>query len=102
MDKFVCGYCGKEYDNVEDRMECEKKCRAEILKKEEKEKEAKRNEEMDNDYSNISKLVKERDRLDNQISKAVRSYNKKYDNFGLSINRFFPFAITPFATYLDF
>lgn len=33
MNKYICGYCGKAYDKIEDRMNCESRCARENAKK---------------------------------------------------------------------
>jgi len=75
---FVCGYCGKEYKTVEDRMECENSCRAKKIEEEKKAKSAEQNEEMQKDYDALLSLIKERDGLNNEIERRSREFEKKY------------------------
>jgi len=75
---FVCGYCGKEYKTVEDRMECEKICRAKKIEEEKKCKSAAQNEEMRKDYDALVDLIKDRDRTNTEIEKRSREFAKKY------------------------
>lgn len=55
---YKCGICGKVYDNIEDRMNCEKKCihdlkvKNEKIKQEQKEKERKSMEDSINGLAN--------------------------------------------------
>lgn len=57
--KVVCEYCGKEYSNYQDAVECEKKCGQE---KEEKEK----------------LLSQKKERLD-LLKKEIENFNKDYN-----------------------
>jgi hypothetical protein len=76
---YICGYCGKAYPTVGERMECEKKCYEKKIQEEENLKASKREEEMKKDYASITDLVKERDALDEKIKLLVRDFDKKYN-----------------------
>ena len=78
---YICGYCGKAYPTVGERMECEKKCYEKKIQEEENLKASKREEEMKKDSDNIMALVKERDGLAAKISDMVKEYDKKYGVF---------------------
>ena len=89
--EFTCGYCGKVYSTIGERMECEKGCHEEKIREEEKLKAAKRDEEISKDYSSLMALVKERDELDQKISDSVKKYNQKYYGTEISsLNQLFP------------
>ena len=76
---YICGYCGKAYPTVGERMECEKKCYEKKIQEEENLKASKREEEMKKDYASITALVKERDALDEKVKLAVKDFDKKYN-----------------------
>lgn len=57
--KIICDYCGKEYSNYQEALECEKKCKEKFEEKERWESEKK-------------------ERL-NSIIKEIESFNKEYD-----------------------
>lgn len=78
---YICGYCGKHYPTIGERMECERKCHAKKIQDEEKLKASKRDEEMKKDSDNIMSLVKERNNIEAKISDLVKEYDKKYDTF---------------------
>lgn len=80
MEKFICGFCGKEYTTVEERMECERKCRAKQLQEAEKKASEERNAKMETDYNKLSTLIKKRDEMNDAINKARDEYSKKYYN----------------------
>ena len=76
---YICGYCGKAYPTIGERMECERKCHEKKVQEEENLKASKRDEEMKKDYASITDLVKERDALDEKIKLLVRDFDKKYN-----------------------
>lgn len=76
---YICGYCGKAYHTIRERMECEKACHDKKIQEEENLKASKRDEEMKKDYASITELVKERDTLDEKIKLLVRDFDKKYN-----------------------
>ena len=78
MGKFICGYCGKEYATVEERMECERACRAKQLQEEEKKASEERNAKMEADYKDLTELIKKRDEMNDMIRKSRDEYSKKY------------------------
>ena len=77
--EFKCGYCGKVYSTIGERMACEQACHDKKVQEDEKLKASKRNEEMKTDYASITALVKERDALDEKIKLLVRDFDKKYN-----------------------
>ena len=94
--EFKCGYCGKVYSTIGERMACEQACHDKKVQEEEKLKASKRDEEMKKDYASITELVKERDRLNTKISEMVKEYDKKYDVFEYSE---FPYLFRPLDTF---
>ena len=76
---YICGYCGKPYATIAERMECERKCNEKKVQEEETLKVSKRDEEMKKDYVSITALVKERDTLDEQIRDSIQAFDKKYN-----------------------
>lgn len=78
---YICGYCGKAYPTIGERMECEKKCHEKKTQEEEKLKASKREEEMKGDSDKIFALAKQRDDLDAKISELVKAYDSKYGVF---------------------
>ena len=79
--EFTCGYCGKSYGTIGERMECERKCHEKKVKEEESLKASKREEEMKADSDKIFALAKQRDDLDAKISELVKAYDSKYGVF---------------------
>jgi len=93
--KFTCGYCGKTWDTVQERMKCEADCYEKKRKEEARDKEIKKAEDRKNDSEAISSLVEQRNKLDEQIKDAIGKYNKKY-------NRPFECNFTPLMRDLFF
>ena len=93
---YICGYCGKAYPTIGERMECERKCHEKKVQEEENLKASKRDEEMKKDYASITDLVKERDALDEKIKLLVRDFDKKYNVFEYSE---FPYLFRPLDTF---
>ena len=76
--EYICGYCGKAYSTVGERMVCERVCHKNKVQEEEKLKISKREEEMKKDLNEISILTKERNRIEARISDLAKVYDKKY------------------------
>lgn len=53
MKNYVCGICGKEYDNLTSYMACVSKCGEEVLLREREEKQKKRAEELNADINGV-------------------------------------------------
>lgn len=75
-NKYTCGICGKEFDNVIDRMNHERNCYQNKKDKEEKEKNEKLKEEENNRIQEISNA---REHYFDLVSK----FNEDYGNKGL-------------------
>jgi len=94
--EFTCGYCGKPYPTIGERMECERKCHEKKAQEEEKLKSSKREEDMKSDSDKIFALAKQRDDLDAKISELVKAYDRKYGVF--TNESFYPF-FKPFERF---
>lgn len=84
MKNYVCGICGKEYDNFVPYMACVSKCGEELLQKQKEEDEIKRREEV-NAYLN---RIKEAEKYLKDVKEEFKKkYPVEYDlNFGSSCN----------------
>lgn len=67
MSKFVCSYCGKEYDDAIDRARCEIKC-GDIQRK------ARAEEEKRVDAQEIDNML-------NAVISKISSFEKKYGKY---------------------
>ena len=87
--EYTCAYCGKAYQTIEERTQCEERCHnAEILKSKKKEADQ-RKEDMQKDYDELKKLEEERDRLEKQVREKRVDFCEKYDT--LEDNGFYTF-----------
>ena len=93
---YICGYCGKPYHTIGERMECERKCNEKKAHAEEKLKVSKRDEEMKRDLDEITTLSNERDKMNTKIAEMVKEYDKKYNVFEYSE---FPYLFRPLDTF---
>lgn len=79
---YECAVCGKSYEHIEDRIECETKCVAERKKIEE---EKKRNEHEAKRKEMASEIYADLDSLNVKLAK----YFKAYDT--LTLNKSYPY-----------
>ena len=93
---YICGYCGKAYSTIGERMECEKKCHDKKIQEEENLKKSKRDDEMKKDLEEITALSNERDKMNTKIAEMVKEYDKKYNVFEYSE---FPYLFRPLDTF---
>lgn len=68
---FECGFCGTEYSNLEDRMECEKECNENKRLQIEEEKH-------NRNVKIVRKLTDEINALDSQINSLCKTRDEKY------------------------
>lgn len=72
MNKYTCGFCGKEYDNYNDYAKCVATCWEKKQEQDKKERE--------------DKLAKQKQERINRISKLEKMYNAEinsfYDDYG--------------------
>lgn len=76
--KYKCAYCGKEYDNIENRMTCEKQCNKKHLRDKELERKKKLKEEQRARYEEITELYKKVGKACDVYNKAIEQYDKDY------------------------
>lgn len=77
-EEFVCGYCGKKYDTLHERTECEQKCYEKKLATEAKEREEARKVERAQDSMMIEEKIDQCNELIKQIETGINEYYKKY------------------------
>lgn len=86
--KYICSYCGKTSENIDDIKACEAK--HEELKKKKEEAKAKRDalyEEYKEDVKKVNDLVKEiNDKYSAYDFPTVGTYTTKYSTNGSSVN----------------
>ena len=71
---YTCAVCGKQYDNIKDRMNCERKCIEELTKK---------NEEAEKAKTKAEKAAKEQEINDifNRYYDLLNDYINKYKEY---------------------
>lgn len=82
QNKYICAVCGESYKTIEERMNCESKCLAELRKAEE---EKKRNEQKFKQKEKEKAIYKALDDANNMIAE----YIKEYDTF--TLNKSYPY-----------
>ena len=75
---YKCGYCGRAYRRLEDRIACEQACQQALRREELAKQAAIRREAKQRALDNVEALIKERDELDKKIADAALAYQKEY------------------------
>lgn len=81
---YQCGYCKKDYMSIEERTACENRCSAQHKLRDAALLKEKRDAERAKEYSEIMKLVHQREELGEDISSRVKRYNNTYFPYSLS------------------
>lgn len=80
--KYICAICGKEYDSVKSRMECESKCYKEYLTAEAKKKADEINMKREASEKAIEKKLAE-------VDEMLRNHLQEYESFHVSGNYYY-------------
>ena len=72
---FQCGFCGKEYPTIEGRMECERTCNAERLRKQEEAKKVEMRNKRESDLKELENLIKQREGINKKIDEISNRSN---------------------------
>lgn len=91
--EYICGYCGKSYPTIEERMKCEASCRETIETKKERMQTEKRQEEMNRDYKELDDMVDKRNKMNADIRELRESLDKKY--YGAEADQFYSLLDIP-------
>ena len=81
-EKYYCAICGKSYDCVKDRIQCESKCFEEYKAAEAKRKENEIKAKRDASSKEIEKKLEE-------VNDMLEKHLKEYDSFSLKGNYYY-------------
>ena len=84
--KYVCGICGKSYEDIVSRAQCEIECYKKIEAAEKAAAEAKKAEEKEVRRAEIVALIEEINKLASKRDHLIKEYMKDYNSIKLNFN----------------